>query len=152
MRKQIAIAVAVGALLLAVLLGAMVGAGGSPALAAAPTPVSITQPVGLNPQLYTLFSGNAITQSAQGPCWELGKWAIADVQTTVDVSNPQTVTVKIQYSNDGTNLVDGANVAATVVADGSSFYQAPLFGRYACAYATLGTTAPATVTVTAWAK
>lgn len=151
MRKQFAIAVIVGALLLAALWGAMVGGGGSAALAAAPTPVSIAQPVGLQPQLYTLFAGNSITQSAQGQCWELGKWAIADIQTTVDVSNPQTVTVKIQYSNDGTNLVDGANVA-TGSADASTLYQAPLFGRYACAYATLGTSAPVTVTVTGWAK
>jgi hypothetical protein len=113
--------------------------------------VSITQPVGLNPQLYTLYSGTAITASAQGSCWELGKWAVADVQTNIDVSDTQTVTVKIQYSNNGTTLVDGANVA-TGSADASTFYQAPLFGRFACAYVTLGTSAPVTVNVTAWAK
>lgn len=152
MRKHIAITVIVGALLLTALFGAMVGGGGvNPALAAAPTPVSITQPVGLNPALYTMYSGNAITASAQGSCWELGRWAIADVQSTIDISNLQTVTVKIQYSNDGTNLVDGANVA-TGSADASTFYQAPLFGRFACAYVTLGTSAPVTVNVTAWAK
>jgi len=151
MRKHIAIAITIGALLLAVLFGAMNSGGGTPALAAAPTPVSITQPVGLNPQLYTLFSGTAITASAQGTCWELGKWAVADVQSIIDVSDTQTVTVKIQYSNNGTSLVDGMNLA-TGSADASTFVQAPLFGRYACAYATLGTSAPATVTVTAWVK
>ena len=137
--------------MLAALFGVMVGGGGTTALAAPPTPVSITQPVGLNPQLYTLFSGTAITQSAQGTCWELGKWAVADVQSIIDVSDTQTVTIKIQYSNNGTSLVDGMNLA-TGSADASTFVQAPLFGRYACAYATLGTAAPVTVTVTAWAK
>ena len=152
MRKHIAITVIVGALLLAALFGAMVGVGGvNPALAAAPTPVSITQPVGLNPQLYTLYSGTAVTASAQGTCWELGKWAVADVQTKIDVSDTQTVTVKIQYSNNGTDLVDGANVA-TGSADATTLYQAPLFGRFACAYVTLGTSAPVTVSVSAWAK
>ena len=151
MRKHIAIAVTIGALLLAALFGVMVGGGGTTALAAPPTPVSITQPVGLNPQLYTLFSGTAITQSAQGTCWELGKWAVADVQSIIDVSDTQTVTIKIQYSNNGTSLVDGMNLA-TGSADASTFVQAPLFGRYACAYITLGTSAPVTVGVTAWAK
>lgn len=151
MRKYAALSVGIGALLLAAMFGVMVGGGGNAALAAAPTPVSITQPVGLNPQLYTLFSGTAITASAQGSCWELGKWAVADVQTNIDVSSTQTVTVKIQYSNDGTTLVDGANVA-TGSADASTFYQAPLFGRFACAYVTLGTSNAVTVNVSAWAK
>lgn len=151
MRKYAALSVGIGALLLAAMFGVMVGGGGNAALAAAPTPVSITQPVGLNPQLYTLFSGTAITASAQGSCWELGKWAVADVQTNIDVSDTQTVTVKIQYSNDGTTLVDGANVA-TGSADASTFYQAPLFGRFACAYVTLGTSNAVTVNVSAWAK
>lgn len=152
MRKHIAITVIVGALLLAALFGAMNGGGGSAALAAAPTPVSITQPVGLNPQLYTLYSGTAVTASAQGTCWELGKWAVADVQSIIDVSDTQTVTVKIQYSNNGTSLVDGATLVSAVSADSNTFVQAPLFGRFACAYVTLGTAAPVTVTVTAWAK
>jgi hypothetical protein len=151
MMRKATIAIAVCALLALALFGAMNGGGGTPALAAAPTPVSITQPVGLNPQLYTLFSGTAITASAQGTCWELGKWAVADVQSIIDVSDTQTVTVKIQYSNNGTSLVDGMNLA-TSAADASTFVQAPLFGRFACAYATLATTAPVTVSVTAWAK
>jgi len=151
MRKA-TIAIVVCALLALALFGAMNSGGGTPALAAAPTPVSITQPTGLNPQLYTLFSGAAITASAQGSCWELGKWAVADVQTVIDVSDTQTVTVKIQYSNSaGTNLVDGMNLA-TGSADANTFVQAPLFGRFACAYATLGTTNPVTINVTAWAK
>jgi hypothetical protein len=151
MRKYIVLSVAIGVLVLAALFGAMNGGGVTPALAAPPTPVSITQPVGLNPQLYTLFSGTAITASAQGICRELGKWAVADVQSIIDVSDTQTVTVKIQYSNNGTNLVDGMTLA-TSAADANTMVQAPLFGRYICAYATLDTSAPVTVNVTAWAK
>jgi hypothetical protein len=151
MRKYIALSVLIGVLMLAAFLGAMSGGGVTPALAAPPTPVSITQPVGLNPQLYTLFNGAAITQSAQGSCWELGKWAVADVQSVVDVSNTQTVTVKVQYSNSTANLVDGANIVAAA-ADTNTLTQLPLFGRYTCVYATLATTAPVTVTVTGWAK
>ena len=150
MRKHIAIAITIGALLLAVLFGAMNSGGGTPALAAAPTPVSITQPVGLEPQLYTLFSG-VVTTSTQGTCRELGKWAVADIQTVIDVSSTQTVTLKIQYSNDGVNLVDGANIVAAS-ADTNTLTQLPLFARYACAYATLGSTNTVTVTVTGWAK
>jgi len=151
MRKHIAITVIVGALLLTALFGAMVGGGGvNPALAAAPTPVSITQPVGLDPQLYTLFSG-VVTTSTQGTCRELGRWAVADIQTVIDVGSLQTVTLKMQYSNDGTNLVDGATIVAAS-ADTNTLTQLPLFARYACAYATLGSTNTVTVTVTGWAK
>ena len=110
MRKA-TIAIVVTAMLALALFGAMNGGGGTPALAAAPTPVSVTQPVRLPPVLYTLFSGTAITASAQGTCRELGGFSVADVQTNIDVSDTQTVTVKIQYSNDGTNLVDGANLS-----------------------------------------
>lgn len=149
MRKA-TIAIAVCALLALTLFGAMNSGGGTPALAAAPTPVSITQPVGLEPQLYTLFSG-VVTTSTQGTCRELGKWAVADVQTVIDVSSTQTVTLKMQYSNDGVNLVDGANIVAAS-ADTNTLTQLPLFARYACAYATLGSTNTVTVTVTGWAK
>lgn len=150
MRKYAVIASLIAVLLLAAFFGAMNGGGVTPALGAAPTPVSITQPVGLEPQLYTLFSG-VVTTSTQGTCRELGKWAVADVQTVIDVSNTQTVTLKIQYSNDGVNLVDGANIVAAS-ADTNTLTQLPLFARYACAYATLGSTNTVTVTVTGWAK
>ncbi len=150
MRKYIALSVGVTVLALAAFFGAMNGGGVTPALAAPPTPVSITQPVGLDPQLYTLFSG-VVTTSTQGTCRELGKWAVADIQTVIDVSSTQTVTLKMQYSNDGTNLVDGANIVAAS-ADTNTLTQLPLFARYACAYATLGSTNTVTVTVTGWAK
>ena len=150
MRKYAVIASLIAVLLLAAFFGAMNGGGVTPALGAAPTPVSITQPVGLEPQLYTLFSG-VVTTSTQGTCRELGKWAVADIQTVIDVSSTQTVTLKIQYSNDGVNLVDGANIVAAS-ADTNTLTQLPLFARYACAYATLGSTNTVTVTVTGWAK
>ena len=150
MRKYAVIASLIAVLLLAAFFGAMNGGGVTPALGAAPTPVSITQPVGLEPQLYTLFSG-VVTTSTQGTCRELGKWAVADIQTVIDVSNTQTVTLKMQYSNDGVNLVDGANIVAAS-ADTNTLTQLPLFARYACAYATLGSTNTVTVTVTGWAK
>lgn len=150
MRKYAVIASLIAVLLLAAFFGAMNGGGVTPALGAAPTPVSITQPVGLSPQLYTLFSG-VVTTSTQGTCRELGKWAVADIQTVIDVSSTQTVTLKIQYSNDGVNLVDGANIVAAS-ADTNTLTQLPLFARYACAYATLGSTNTVTVTVTGWAK
>ena len=150
MRKYAVIASLIAVLLLAAFFGAMNGGGVTPALGAAPTPVSITQPVGLEPQLYTLFSG-VVTTSTQGTCRELGKWAVADIQTVIDVSSTQTVTLKMQYSNDGVNLVDGANIVAAS-ADTNTLTQLPLFARYACAYATLGSTNTVTVTVTGWAK
>jgi len=150
MRKYAVIASLIAVLLLAAFFGAMNGGGVTPALGAAPTPVSITQPVGLEPQLYTLFSG-VVTTSTQGTCRELGKWAVADIQTVIDVSSTQTVTLKIQYSNDGVNLVDGANIVAAS-ADTNTLTQLPLFARYACAHATLGSTNTVTVTVTGWAK
>jgi hypothetical protein len=151
MRKQIAIAVSIGALLLVALLGAMGGGGASAAPAFAPTPAAVTQPVRAQPALFTLFPTAVITQDTRGTCRELGTFSVADMQAVVDMSNTNTTTVYLQFTNDQAAYINGVNVVSTNV-DLTDMVQTPLFGRYACAYVDVANTENVTVTVSAWVK
>jgi hypothetical protein len=152
MRKQIAIAVTIGALLLVALLGAMSGGGGAVAAPAfAPTPAAVTQPVRAQPALYTLFPTAVITQGTQGTCRELGNFSVADVQVVIDMSNTNTTTAHLRFSNDLVTFIDGTDIVSSAE-DVADMVQTPLFGRYACWYTDLTTNDPLTVTVSAWVK
>lgn len=153
MRKYIALTVCIGVLALAALLGAMSGGGGVVAAPAyAPTPVSVTQPVRVDPALYTLLPTTVMTQATRGTCRELGFYSVVDLQVVIDMSNTNTTTGYLQFTNDLVTYINGTNVIS-VNADATEMVQAPLFGRYACWYSTVATTtAPITVTVSAWAK
>jgi hypothetical protein len=151
MRKA-TIAIVVCAVLALALFGAMSGGGGvTPALAVAPTPASVSQPVRAQPALFTLFPTAVITQDTQGTCRELGNFSVADVQVVVDMSDTNTVTGYLQFSNDQVAFVDGVNVISTNV-DLTAMQQTPLFGRYACWYSNVTTADPITVSVSAWVK
>lgn len=152
MRKRIAISLFVAGALLAGLLVAIGGGGAVAAPAFAPTPVSVSQPVGLQPELYTLFPMQVITADTPGTCRELGRFAVADVQYAVDMSDTNTVTAYLQFTNDRVTFINGTNIISTA-ADATDMVQVPLFGRYACWWTDVATsTAPVTVTVSAWVK
>ena len=151
MRKAIPVMV-LAVLALALLFGALIGGGGvTAAPLAAPTPVSVTQPVRTQPQLYTLMNA-ALTADTRGSCWELGVYSVADIQYTIDQSTTNTVTLKLQYTNDQATFTDGASLVTDNAADASGMNQYPLFGRFTCLYADVTNTNTVTITVSAWAK
>ncbi len=94
------------------------------------------------------------TTATAGTAYNLAKYDVLDVQTTIDISDTQTVTVKLQYTNYPalTNWVDGANVVASATSDQNVLDQYYNFGQYTRIVATASTTAPVTVTVRAVAK
>jgi hypothetical protein len=156
MRKQFAIPLLVAVALLAGLLVAISGGG---ALAApieplmAPTPVAVTQPVRTQPELYTLFPTAVLTQDTRGTCRELGMFSVADIQVVIDMSDTNTTTGYLQFSNDLAAYINGTNVVSAAAEDTTDMVQTPLFGRYACWYTDVTTdTAPITITVSAWVK
>lgn len=153
MRKQI-VTLFVAVLVLALMFGALVGGSGvTAAPLAAPTPVSVTQPVRtqFQPQLYTLMNA-AIAADTRGSCWPLGGYSVADVEYNVDQTDVNTVTLKLQHTNGQAVYTDGATVVSSNAADASGMNQFPLYGQYTCLYADVTNTSTVTVTVTGWAK
>ena len=152
MRKA-TIAIVVCVMLALALFGAMNGGGATTALAVAPTPASVSQPVRMLPALFTLFPTAVITQDTRGTCRELGGFSVADIQVVIDMSDTNTTTGFLQFTNDPTlGYVDGVSIVSAAVADANVMQQTPLFGRYACWYNDVGNTNPLTVTVSAWVK
>lgn len=135
----------------ALMLMAVVLLGDSPANAA---PVAAPTPAGYNPgdgerraNPINFFSETAITEDQRTSCFEVINSDVVDLHTIIDHGTVNTTTIKIQYSNDNTNFVDGANVIAASVEDANVMNQYPLFGRYVCLYADV--TSSDTITLTA---
>lgn len=65
--------------------------------------------------------------AAYGEAVQVGKYKTIDVQSVVDVGSANTITLTLQYSNDGVNFVDGPVVGA-VAADANTMVQYAAFG------------------------
>ncbi len=150
--KQILTVVVLGLALLGV--GLIAPASHAPAIAAPPAaPTSVTGLVeSTQRNLFTPMTARRLTASTNTDAMEISSFGWADFEYTVDISDTQAITVTAQYSNDKTNWVNGPNIAANVTADGSDLTRLPLFGNYMRLAATLETTAPVTVTLSALAR
>ena len=153
MRKA-TITIMVGVLALTVLFGAMASGGVKAATNQplyAPTPVSVTHPSTLAPEMYTLMNA-VITADTRGTCQPIGAYSIADIEYTVDQSTTNTTTLTLQYSNNGVAFTDGAAIVTSNAADATGMNQYPVFGRLTCLFADVTNTNPVTVSVSAWVK
>ena len=65
----------------------------------------------------------------------------------LDQTNVNTVTLTLQFSNDGENWTDGAALATSNAADAALLQQVNVFGKYARVYANVTNSNPLTVTV-----
>ena len=120
--------------------------------APAPTPVSATDSGGNN-AVVTFWSGEALTATGASSVQNVMDFERVDLQTTIDQgTTPNTITLKLQFSNDNTNWVDGATVVTANVADAGAMQQYAVFGRYARLYATAGNSESVTVTAIGVAK
>ncbi len=113
--------------------------------AAIPTPVSITPGSGA-PQLVTLFNANVSTADGGGSAAVIAGEKV-DLQWLIDQTAVNTVTLKLQFSNDSTNWIDGATFVTNNAADAGDMQQYAVFGRYLRAYADVTNSNPVTVTV-----
>lgn len=151
--KSIVWAIIVGVTLLALLV---LSFGGPQTMTAAPaaipTPVSITHPSAVAPEFPLFFNAAPLTADTRSSCFEVPEYSVMDVQYLIDqptVTNTQnnTITLKLQFSNDLTTFTDGAAVASANTADGSDLVQLAIFGRYTCIYADVINTTTVTATV-----
>lgn len=123
---------------------------GQPALAAppaAPTPaVTGYSNDTIAPPKHFWADGATLTQATASQAFQLAEAEALDVQLVlVGASDTNTVTVKLQHSNDGSNWVDGATIGA-VVTTTNSLNQFANFGYYTRAYVTPTTTDTLTLT------
>ena len=156
MRKNtLVMAGAFALVLVAALIFSMSSVAPDTAMAApapAPTPVSVSDSGGNN-AVVTFWSGEALTATGASSVQNVMDFERVDLQTTIDQgTTPNTVTLKLQFSNDGTNWIDGATVVSANVADAGAMQQYALFGRYARLYATAGNSESVTVTAIGVAK
>lgn len=125
--------------------------------AAAPTPVAATNygnSAGVSAVLNFYPTGSSVlTASGRAACFELTQYDALDLQYAIDISDTQTVTLKLQYTNDRANYADGLAIGSSASADvATTMQQYPVFGRDTCIYATLGTANPVTVTLVGVAR
>lgn len=140
-KKALAGAIATFALLLATFMFSMVetrnDAFAAPN-AAGITPVSGQGAVtGGTGQLVPLVTA-AVTADAR-VCKDFRNAKNLDIQTVVEwAATPDTVTIILEHSNDGTNFTDGQPVVATVVANTDVLNRYDQYGVYTCANINVG--------------
>ena len=119
---------------------------------AAPTPLSnpVHSEDALNVEFWntTVLTADTASGGKQLPTYET-----LDLSYTVDQATlTNTTTVKIQFSNDNTNWIDGVAIVTSNAADASGLVQLNNFGRYTRVYADVANTNPVTWTILAVAK
>lgn len=137
-----------GALVLFALVLTAIG-GGPTAQAgplAAPTPV-VSGFSAKAPTELTWWSDAAVTEDGGSTALVVSQWQAADIQYNIDQGTTNTVTLKLQFSNDNVNWTDGATIASAIAADGSVLSQQAVFGKFARVYADVANTNTVTLTV-----
>lgn len=100
----------------------------------------------------TYYTGNGVTTAVTGTAYNFqADFGIQDCYQIVDVTALQTVTGKIEHSQDGTNWVTQYTFSA-VSADNVAFTRTTIYGNYERYWASLGTTNPVTISLKCVAK
>lgn len=148
-------AVAVVVIALALLVGLVSGpqaataANGLPRIYA-PTPVAaVERGVGREA---ALWSAKVLTATANTGAINVLAANVVDLEYVIDQGTVNTTTLKLQFSNDNVNWVDGVAVASNIAADGSDLQQYQVFGKWMRINAALTNSNATTVTVLAVLK
>lgn len=112
---------------------------------AAPTPVVSGYSAKPASEL-TWLAGVATTADGGSTALNVAGWQATDIQYAIDQGTTNTVTLKLQFSNDGVNWTDGATLVTDNAADASVLSQAAVFGKWARVYADVANTNPVTIT------
>ena len=154
-RQMIFGSLAVAVVLFAALVLSMGGpANVTAAPSAAPTPVSINH-AGTFADVPTFFATQVVTADGGSSVQNIQNHQVVDLQWLLDqtlLTTVNTATLKLQFSNDGSNWVDGATFVTNNAADAGDMQQYAIFGRYARVYADVSNTNPLTLTVIGVAK
>lgn len=114
--------------------------------AAAPTPAA-SGFASRAPTELTWSSGVATTADGGSTALQVAGYTVADIQYVIDQGTTNTVTLKLQFSNDNVNWTDGATLVTDNAADAAALSQQAVFGKWARVYKDVTNTNPVTVTV-----
>lgn len=119
-----------------------------------PTPISSPSQRGTSFYPVNFMRSSVITATTRSNPQQLAAYNILDLQYILAFKSgsANTVTLTIQYSNDGVNWVSGAAVASAKVTNTVDLNQFSNFGRYTAIYAALSNSNPVTVTAIGVAK
>jgi len=154
-RQMIFGSLAVAVVLFAALVMTMTGpANVTAAPAAAPTPVSVNH-AGTFADVPVFYSTQVLTADGGSSVQNIQNHQVVDLQWGIDqtlLTTMNTTTLKLQYSNDAVNWIDGPSFVSANVADANDMQQYAIFGRYARVYADVSNANPLTLTVIGVAK
>lgn len=136
---------------IAVLVLSVINPLAGPAYAVSPTPQSFNAAV-RDSEAFTFFSARSITADTR-ECLDMRNFSAADISYVIDEGTVNTITLKLQFTNDGVHFYDSAQtVVSAAVADGDGFQRYLLFGQKACIFADVANTNPVIVTAIAQGK
>lgn len=118
---------------------------------AAPTPVTQTQR-GAPGVLSFWGSPTALTADGNSAVLDVADFEIMDLHYVIDQGTTNTITLKIQMSNDNVNWTDGTTIVTNNAADTSVMQQYHVFGRFARINADVVNANAVTVTVISLGK
>ncbi len=155
-RKETALCLVSMALLLALLLMVL---GLNPEMEsaiaaplAAPTPVISGWNADNSRYPVNFWLTEVITADGGTEAFTLANYEALDLQYVIDQTSVNTMTLKLQHSNDGSHWTDGASIVASNAADANALNQFANFGLYSRVYADVTNTNPVTVSVIGVAK
>lgn len=115
---------------------------------AAPTPISLANNAGNSSRISQWFLNKTIVTDTRSTCFENGDKNLTDLQWAVDqsASLPNTLTLKLQATNDMSHFVDLVTLVNASAADVTNMQQYAIFGRFQCLYADVVNTRVVTIT------
>ena len=117
----------------------------------APTPQSFNPSV-RDSQTFTFFSQESITADTR-ECLDMHSYDGADISYVIDETTVNTITLKVQFSNDNSHYYDSAQtLASAVVADDDGFQRFLTYGRSVCIYADVANSNAVVITAIAQGK
>lgn len=125
---------------------------GLKAPAAAPTPIGLYKADGRALYPVNFVTVRAVTTTYTGTVYTLARFEIINLQYTVDQSDTNTTTAKLQFSCDGVNWVDGENIYTNTTADTTGIVEARSYCIYARPVITTANNNPVTISLIGLAK
>lgn len=116
----------------------------------APTPIAYANSGGTT-KVAEFFNRTPIRADTR-VCKDLREFKTADVQYVIDEGTVNTVTVKLQFTINGLNYVDGTAFATAAVADATGLGSYPIVGMQTCVFVDVSNANTVTITAIGIAK
>ncbi len=149
---QLTVTIAIAVFLLALLAVPALVSSDPAAAGGIPTPIADLPGNSQDAILATFLEHDTATDDAGGPAVQIFTAEYCYMQYILDQTSGNTTTLKVQYSMDATNWVDGITLVSNNTTDDSGIVQVPVYARYLRIYEDHTGTNALTTTVQALCK